>query len=212
MNTQQVEHDVAKEIFNIGMAKAAESLSFFTKDKVVLEYFDFKVMNEAKELDQFVEDAHIKDTILVTEVMGDMKGVSYLLFNEEEANGICEKALPAEIVADPAKFAMLSEAILLEIDNIVSAAAITQFSNLLNTKMYGNVPQLIRQSFESYKPEFMDNINEYFAFCFKVKFSSGLVNVRPWFIWFMDKSFMEKVAGVIDNENVIQKIKTLKSK
>jgi len=42
MQMNKIQHDVARELFHIGMANAAKSLAFFTRETMHLNYFDLK--------------------------------------------------------------------------------------------------------------------------------------------------------------------------
>ena len=39
----EIELDVAKEVLNIGLSKSADSMSFFTKNKVLIRTIDLRI-------------------------------------------------------------------------------------------------------------------------------------------------------------------------
>jgi chemotaxis protein CheY-P-specific phosphatase CheC len=74
--------------------------------------------------------------VLITQIIGDITGKSFLIFNEEESQEIFR--LMNTSISNVA----LHEAFLLEIDNIISASVISEISNKLDLDVYGDVPQL----------------------------------------------------------------------
>lgn len=74
--------------------------------------------------------------VLVTHIIGDIAGKSFLFFNREESEEIF-KALKSSMVSES-----LNEAFLMEIDNIISASVISEISNTFNLEIYGDVPHL----------------------------------------------------------------------
>ena len=68
-----IETDVAKEVINIGLGKAADSLSFFSQQKVIIRNSElyFKTAENIENLSNKKGD---KIYILTTEVIGDMTG------------------------------------------------------------------------------------------------------------------------------------------
>ena len=125
------EIDVARKIISAGLVKSAESLSFFMNETISLKDFDAE-----KNLDNPPLELGKKDEsnihLLTTKVIGEMKGICCLIFSEEEANHLRKAALPQEILDSPEMMEEMSDGIMLEVDNIISASVITQFSNLLN--------------------------------------------------------------------------------
>jgi len=69
--------------------------------------------------------------LLLTEIIGELNGICCLLFTEDEANKLRHAALPPEIINDSALMTEMRDGILLEVDNIISAAVITQLQFLL---------------------------------------------------------------------------------
>jgi chemotaxis protein CheY-P-specific phosphatase CheC len=74
--------------------------------------------------------------VLITQIIGDITGKSFLIFNEDESQEIFR--LMNTSISNVA----LHEAFLLEIDNIISASVISEISNKLDLDVYGDVPQL----------------------------------------------------------------------
>ena len=84
--------------------------------------------------------------------------------------------------------------ILKEIDNVLAASVITEFSNFLNIKIYGDVPSVAHPtetSVEWLKKEFsstkgLSAILSTASFVFEED-----VKVKPSFLWVLDKKFYD---------------------
>jgi chemotaxis protein CheY-P-specific phosphatase CheC len=122
-------------VMNTGFSNAAASFSKLINRQV-------KVINSQSVVirhdDDFscISEEHGDLYILITQIIGDITGKSFLIFNEEESKEIF--TLMGTSVVSTA----LQEAFLLEIDNIISASVIAEISNQLELQVYGDVPQL----------------------------------------------------------------------
>jgi len=191
-----IELDVAKEIISIGLAKSADSLSFFTKTKTIIKVEDFTMSNEPKPVNLSVKEDPV--CVLTTHILGELKGVCYLIFSQNEVRSIMEKSLPESILNDPEKYKMMSEGMMLEIDNIVSAAVVTQFSNHFDYKTHGGVPSIKFMTVNQMKDMLSENVDECnYVLNFKTLLISDGVGVNADFIWSMDYSFIEGVKKYI---------------
>jgi hypothetical protein len=79
-------------------------------------------------------------SLLVTQLIGDFPGTSYLVIP-----AIAEEMISRKVCFQrPQLGTGFREAFLLELTNIVSAAVVTELSNFLQAELYGDVPQLKR--------------------------------------------------------------------
>jgi len=187
-------------VLNLGFNKAATSFSKLINRPV-------KIVNSQSILvrhdDDFscISEEHGDLYVLITQVIGDISGKSFLIFSQEESNEIF-KALNTSVSNET-----LNEAFLLEIDNIISASVIAELSNTLKLEVYGDVPQLTKihardlQDFLSgettkEEPASMIFSNTTFHFGEKEK-------IHPQFIWKISSRIFDLITG----ENVT--IKTL---
>jgi len=190
------ERQIANEIVNLGLQKAAESMAFFTKEKVELKGIDVKQEGISKIDSIFPCDTNETKYVLTTEIKGDLKGICYLIFSEQEVNKILGVSLPKSILEDPEKLAVMSDAILLEMDNIIVASVVTQFSNSFQYKMYGDVPRLSKSNCIEFK-ELMKKENsgrEQFIY-FKSAMHTKELDICPDFLWMLDDKFIEGVRN-----------------
>lgn len=202
----KVELDITREIINIGIAKAADSLSFFIKEKVLIRLLEIQV--NSKDYFPISRKNHLTDKnyLLTTEIKGVMKGKAYLIFNEQETEKIVAANLPESIRNNEAEKAKMTEAILLEIDNIITGAVVTQFSNIFQCKIYGDVPSLnilagkdINHHLSVHHDKGLNVI--YFNARFITKDET---EITPEFIWLMDDTFFNEVKNVVSDEKKME--------
>ena len=178
-------------VMNDGFAKAATSFSrlvnrqvrIINSQSVVIRHDDdFSCISE-EQGDLFV---------LITQIIGDVTGKSFLIFNEEESEEIFR------MMGTSVSNAALHEAFLMEIDNIISASVISEISNKLELDIYGDVPQLSKihardlQEFLTGKtitdePSSMILTNTTFLLDSKEK-------VHPQFIWKLSSKIFDMIS------------------
>lgn len=205
-NLNNTELFAAKTIINQGLSKAAESLSFFMKEEISFKELSFSINKLNNSIDftsKFGENIHL----LITNVIGELKGVCCLIFSEEEADKLRHTALPKEIIENPALMAEMSDAIMLEVDNIISASVITQFSNILNHKIYGGVPELKKLTVQEMNEYASTNfLKEMYIINFKTQFQSSHLNFNPEFVWLFDNTFLDSIKSFALDGNNINKL------
>lgn len=209
----EIELDIAKEILNIGLSKSADSLSFFTKDKVLINTFDI-YSSEVDNIKTLSSNFDKEDTyVLSTELKGELTGECFLIFNKSEVEELLKAMLPASILENQAQKEEMGNAILLELDNIVSAAVITQFSNILQCSSYGNVPRL-----DVIEPKGLETflksriIDEDHLVCFKAEFITENVKLQPEFIWGLNERFVEGVKSIASDGGEVLSAYRIKQK
>ena len=199
------ELNAAKLIINQGFSKAAESLSFFMKEKIRFNELSFSVNKVEKEIN-FTAKQGQNIHLLITNVIGELKGVCFLIFSEEEANKLRQTALPKEVLENPAMMSEMSDAIMLEVDNIISASVITQFSNILQHKIYGGVPELKKLNSKQLSEYISGNFEQDAYFInFKTQLASSSLNFNPEFVWLLDNTFLNSIKTfALDSAKVSQ--------
>ncbi|WP_317898021.1 chemotaxis protein CheC [Aurantibacillus circumpalustris] len=202
-NLNSTELFAAKTIINQGLEKAAQSLSFFMKEEITFKELSFSINKVNKNIDftsKFGKNIHL----LITNVIGELKGVCCLIFSEEEADKLKQTALPKEIIENPELMAEMADAIMLEVDNIISASVITKFSDILNHKIYGGVPELKKLSFEEMNDYVTNNfLQDLYIINFKTQFQSSHLNFNPEFVWLFDNTFLNSIKSfALDGSNI----------
>ena len=199
-NLTSQEIDVAKTIISAGLVKSAESLSFFMNETITLKDFDAEkhLNNPPLELNK-KDESNIH--LLTTKVIGEMKGICCLIFSEQEADHLRKAALPQEILDSPEMMEEMSDGIMLEVDNIISASVITQFSNLLKVKIHGGVPNLKKVTSKEMEEFISGEVDqELYLISFKTSFESSKANFNPEFVWLFDNTFIDCIKNYIVQE------------
>lgn len=179
---------VANEIFLKGYEKASQSFSNLSGEAVTVKNYELFYGEAPDLLKKIVKTKN--PSILITDIIGEVKGRSYLVFSERDANEVSGLLLRRmKSLEDNPQF---KEIILKEVDNMVSAAVITEFSNQLNLKIYGDVPKIINP--ESATKEWLqvevDQNENMFAMLSSANFSfESSIKICPYFIWLLDKQF-----------------------
>lgn len=179
---------VANEIFLKGYEKASQSFSSLSGEKVNVKNFEL-FFGEAPDLLQKIIKTK-NPSILITDIIGEAKGKSYLVFSEKDAQAVPDMLIQKmkSLESNPD----FAEIILKEVDNMVSAAVITEFSNQLDLKIYGDVPKMIfpeDANREWLQDEIKDN-EHMFAILSSANFAfENNLKICPYFIWILDKEF-----------------------
>jgi len=191
----QKEMQAARNIISAGLVKAAESLSFFMNETITLNEFDQEESLSVNAIE--IEKKNQSNIhLMITKVIGELNGVCCLIFSEEEADQLRNTALPPEVLNSPEMMAEMSDGIMLEVDNSISASVSTQFSNLLKVKIYGGVPALRKVDSTELEKYLQEEINnEMYLVSFKTKFKSSHVSFAPEFIWLFDNTFVESIKN-----------------
>ncbi len=189
----------AEEIIAAGLKKAAESLSFFMKEKIRLQETDFTISDKFNgETSVDAQAAYV----LSTELRGSLKGVCYLVFTEEESNELCRVALPPQIFNDNKKLDGMKEPLLLEIDNILSASVITQLANELQAKVYGDVPVMHKMNSSELSALISKQLlPDKLIMGFQTEFISTKTHFHPSFFWILEPDFMQSVQNSLLTQN-----------
>lgn len=133
MNT--LEQDILKEIFNISLAKAADSFAKISKEEVLINVPDILILKEEKALSQIIENKKI-DIIVQSEIKGDIYGQTLLLFSYTQVSEL-SKATKVPVNVDDKKF---QNSLILEVSNILTGTLVTHLANILKLNIYGSVP------------------------------------------------------------------------
>lgn len=185
----------ARLILAKGFSRSAESLAHFIKvdtnismgqQFAITDAFDASVVSKRK----------APLFLLTSELIGDLNGVSFLIFSEEEANTITKTVYPNKNFSAE-KFAKKRASLLLEIDNIITAGVVSEFANAFNYRTYGGVPELQVLNHEKVVRELFEQTK---GAAYMISFSASLVAqkvaVNADFIWSVGKAFVTGIKDV----------------
>ena len=190
MNDRIRRENFVVHVMNAGFERAANSFAkFIGKDVQVTNTKSFLIRHD----DDFsyISEEEGLLYVLVTEVIGSLYGKSYLIFNETETQVVNQLLSTAE--------ASMKDAILMELDNIISASVISELSNALKLSIYGDVPNLkkmhaidlqefIRADSNEKDPASIILTNTTFLF-------DRHQEIHPQFIWKLSTSIFDKVPA-----------------
>ncbi|MBV6646286.1 MAG: hypothetical protein KI790_12600 [Cyclobacteriaceae bacterium] len=190
------EADIATKLIFDGLSMAKLSMEQILQSPISIKKIDYG--DDDNKVPRFLPENDDLVHLISTTLMGELKGTSYLIFSEGEVNKICKACLPAGVLEnDTPEGKMMKMGFLTEIDNMVSAAVITEFSNFLGLDIFGHVPslQVIKASavngfLEEETTEFDSVIH------FKANFHGAELDVSPDFVWIFQKEFVEKIKQV----------------
>ena len=198
---------MARELFSKALKNASNAMSFFTKDMVKCDVKNSQILSSVNEV-VFDLNLLLNDTdyLLTTEVKGDFKGVCFLIFSEDEVRNLLSKVSMEGLENKFDIKNKLHSALLLEIDNILSASVISELSNFIGSQIYGHVPQLHRYSRDKINQLIKEaNISPDTIFFLHSEFLTGHDGLRPQFIWFLDGRFLQHLQDQIFEERESQK-------
>ncbi len=197
----EYELEVTKELLNMSLANAADAFSKMANERVLFNGFDLELLKKSDIDNLLIEVAEKGLYVLTTEVKGKLAGISYLIFDAKDAEGIFPIFAPnAAVVAEDGELTEFQQAILMEVDNILAAAMITQLSNFLDLSVYGDVPNYKFLNKEQLADLLRNDHELYYevAFNLKSKLETSKSNISPIFIWFFKNDFVEAVKNVIE--------------
>jgi chemotaxis protein CheY-P-specific phosphatase CheC len=191
------EQQYISELLQAGYNHAAKAFASFTGHEVTISNVKLEFTDDPKILSSWVP-GNSRFVTLTTDVIGDLKGKSYLVFSMLEAERVVKACQPAKWQSDRPD---LAEALLMELDNILSASVITELSNKLGSRIYGDVPffhelagddffKMILKDFGSNQRQPGDILlisNAYFKF-------EDDREMRPQFIWKFNANFLKAVS------------------
>jgi chemotaxis protein CheY-P-specific phosphatase CheC len=200
MGLKETELKTTDVILKIGLSRAANSLSFFIKEKVSVEIIDISIYSDihSKKIKKNIPD---NNYILYTIMRGDIGGEAYLILSESEVIKLTDKIFPTIGKKDHNEKTELINAFLLELDNILTASVITEFANIFRCKLYGDVPSL--KILNQNETEVFFNEKKLpgsTVIYINSKFITETLDITPEFIWIMDDNFFNKITHLLQTK------------
>ncbi|MDH5475231.1 MAG: hypothetical protein OEX22_06030 [Cyclobacteriaceae bacterium] len=201
LNTK--EGEIANDIISKGLSKAALSLEQIIQSKVELNPINV-TYDKIDAIFQYTKKNDAKTHLLKTEIKGEIKGICYLVFTIDEINKIHQKCLPTKILESQSlNDMMMKGAILKEIDNMLSAAVITEFANRLKVDIYGDVPNLKVVKENTINSIIDEEAEEHECFVnFRTIMHAEELDISADFIWLMDDDFIDSIKFSVSQINV----------
>ena len=189
------EFKVATKLIFDGLSMAKSSMEQVLQSPITIEKIDYDGSNK-KTGQSYSKGGSVH--LIKTELMGELKGTSHLIFSEEEVNKLYKACLPESVVFDDSKeSAIMKVGFLSEIDNMVAAAVITEFSNFLDIEIYGQVPSLKVLDSSEVDGYLADESKEYDSVIhFKAVFHGEELDISPDFVWVFQNKIVDKIKNL----------------
>lgn len=187
---------VATKLIFEGLSMAKASMEQILQSPISIEQIEYGASD--MDIDRFGGgDSEVH--VIKTALMGELKGTSHLIFSENEVTKLYQSCLPPSIANDDSNESTIMKlGFLTEIDNMVSAAVITEFSNFLGVEIYGNVPSLKvikANQIKEYLDEESSELEQIIHF--KAVFQGKELDICPDFIWVFHNKFVDKIKDLV---------------
>ena len=197
-NFNENELQVASKLIFDGLSMAKSSMEQILQSPITIQEIQY---GDAQKdvVDCFYTGNVEKVHLIKTDLIGEIKGVSYLIFSETEVSKICKSCLPPSILEnDTPEGQMMILGFLSEIDNMVSAAVITEFSNFLGLDIYGGVPSMEVMDSVEVDDTLKNRVTELDSIIhFKAIFHGKELDIAPDFVWILQNEFVDRIKNVI---------------
>jgi chemotaxis protein CheY-P-specific phosphatase CheC len=179
-------------VMNNGFSRAAASFSKLINRHVKILNTHSIIIRHDDDF-SYISEEQGELRILTTQIIGDISGKSFLVFNNDESQEIF-KALNTSVINDK-----LNEAFLLEIDNIISASVISELANALNIETYGDAPRLVKIPAQDLRDfmrlEITQENPSSLIFCNTTFQFDGRERIHPQFIWKLNSKIFDLIPG-----------------
>jgi len=196
-NLKENELQLATTLINDGLDMAKVSMEQILQSPIVLKKIDYG--HDEEDIPQVNSKNGDRLHLIKTELKGQLKGSCFLIFSEEEVEKIYNTCLSPDMLADNSDQGMeMKMAFLTEIDNMVSAAVITKFSNFLDLELFGYVPSVNVISADEVKNYLDAELATFETIIhFKAIFHGTELDISPDFIWMFNDKFLEKIKDFL---------------
>jgi chemotaxis protein CheY-P-specific phosphatase CheC len=186
----------------MALANAADAFSKMAGEQVLLSNYDIRfIQREAVGL-VLSEQHEAEWYILTTPIVGKFEAKTFLLFNRPDVKKLLSVFLPGQSFVEESPLSEFQSAILLELDNIVTAAMVTQLSNFTSLSAYGDVPSLKQLSRDDTIDYFSASTAQFeLIMHVQARFRSSRTQMNPLFICFFKQEFLTVIKKLIASEN-----------
>ncbi len=190
--------DKLEKLISLGYKNSLKSLSLIVQEVAEINIKPLEIWDVRKDRNRTFYKSYSEEIIiLTTEIIGEMKGKSYFLLDKEEVVALTNHCKTPESMTD---------AFLLEIDNMLAAAVITIFSNHCHLKMYGGVPNITKvneQDFSDFVLQDLETLENFNGVCLVAETHfvfDGNLEITPQFLWFLPEEFVMAVSEKVTLE------------
>ena len=199
---KNIESDVL-EVLSSGIDKTAGSLGVMIDQKV--EIMEIELKQEPSFLLDTSEQNNGNMILLRTQLVGDISGLNYLLISEKEAKTISSAIFSEELAGDVGDIEDIMIEFLMEVENVMAAATISELADKLDMSMFGDVPRLQSMSLKEIS-NIMNAESDQFGTTVQLncKLSVPGLQIYPVYVWLFDKSFLKTLESR-SNARIVEK-------
>ncbi|MEQ8471623.1 MAG: hypothetical protein RIC35_10570 [Marinoscillum sp.] len=192
------ELEVASKLVFDGLSMAKKSMEQILQSPISMEKVDYSHGKNVP-LPKYQPNDDQSVHVIKTNLIGELKGTSHLIFSEDEVAKVFSACLPASIIeSDSAESKMMKMGFLTEMDNMMAAAVITEFSNFLGLEIYGHVPSLEVVKASEVNNYLAKQSGEFDAIIhFKAIFKGKELDISPDFVWIFQEEFVDKIKNLV---------------
>ena len=147
MSVKPVDHDALTELFNIGLHRAAASLSDLTGQRIAVELPRLWVCP--------IDETHIRlreliegELATVHQIfMGSMTGDAILVLEYEAASRLASLLTHGDVATD-GRLDQSAREVLTEVGNVILSSCLSAFGDMLHVKVSFSVPRIHFESLE----------------------------------------------------------------
>ncbi len=194
MELSAAQYRKVEELADTMLSKSCETLAniMSTSLQLTSQELNFLPAKILQNVNFTIEDA---SSVYKTELNGDIKGVCFWILGEDEVLALTDQHLPKGASSNPEMAKEIRASILMEFDNILSAAAITVLSNKMNLSVMGGVPNKV-----DFKKDIRATIQPEITFDLQLIEFGAIFKTQNGnefsFIWYLEDKFINKVIEV----------------
>lgn len=198
LNDEQL--DLLKEVFNLGVGKAAASLSQLASNKyeVVLTLPKVQLIT-IEEMVKILEiESNNKITCVSQKYSGPFNGTAHMIYSHMASLRLVSLMLDSKVPED--MISELESDALMEIGNVLINACLSALSKMLNEEIETDLPQIISGPPLAVFKRTNPNLNEQVTFI-RSEFTIKEENLKGYISLFLETGKLTKLLELIDKYN-----------
>lgn len=136
------EKDALKEIFNIGIGRAASALSEMVHDEVLLSIPHLAIISRQQSIEMIIERAQDNITAIKQQFHGFFAGTGLLIYPESSSLELVRTLIGEDIPLE--SLSELEQESLLEVGNIILNACLGSFANMMDIEFDFDLPEFFK--------------------------------------------------------------------
>jgi len=191
-----------QKMMQVAIQRAAKALSVLLNEQIESRTLKLEQQVELSKLLPQSTPEETAQYLLLSLVKGDWTAQSFLILNQDNVEKMAEIA--------PGSESSLKKALLLEVDNILTAAVVSEMVDLLELQAYGDVPQMIEGNKTLIYQTIAKSLEDFpLLFSLNVDFYTQTESFSGVFIWCFPKGFHRIIQQNSNNPKKQKKLSEL---